>query len=368
MDIKAKITGIKYTTKLISNLKEFRFSNDIEFYKKFNINDLPPCCLINYDGFIFGLSKWVSPKRTRSYPYARVYNTLGTSKRVTVIPIIKDEGKDGDRDFIQWDTVSLMSLLDVFVVFAYYNNAEKNNIKPNKITNQRFDNQYIINKIYEIRSYHSSALHWNLNEIKNSFHDLIQKTRDAYSTIGEQLNIEFHNEDGIDKFYKQFIKGIDEFMRSSRQKAQEAQNREKQTTQPKEFLETTTKGTITIENYLGGKYYFTVDELDIKGNEIYLIESKHSQNSIIPSIGDIKDGLLKMILYTNLKEVIVDGKQYKPVTILKLTSSILKQKINQYNLEISNEFKDKQKDFLKKLFEEAKENNFQVLIESVEKK
>ena len=65
----------------------------------------------------FAVSWWVSPKRTRSYPYARVYDTLGFSgKKATIIPIIKDEGKDGDRDFLQWDTISLMSLLGVYVI------------------------------------------------------------------------------------------------------------------------------------------------------------------------------------------------------------------------------------------------------------
>ena len=58
----------------------------------------------------------MSPKRTRSYPYERVYNSLRISKKITVIPVIKDEGAKGDRDFLQWDTISLMSLLDVFVL------------------------------------------------------------------------------------------------------------------------------------------------------------------------------------------------------------------------------------------------------------
>ena len=61
------------------------------------------------------MSWWVSAKRTRSYPYARVYSTLNFSgKKITIIPVVKDEGKQGDRDFLQWDTVSLMSLLGVY--------------------------------------------------------------------------------------------------------------------------------------------------------------------------------------------------------------------------------------------------------------
>ena len=366
MEIKAKITGIEYQSKLTNELKEF----DI---KDFNINNLPASSIVKDGNFSFGISKWVSPKRTRSYPYERIYNTLGNSKKITVIPIIKDEGKRGDRDFIQWDTVSLMSLLDVFVVFAYYENAEKHSTRENKITNQQFDNNLVKTKITEIKSYHSSALHWNLKEIEKSFPELIQKTKFSYIQIGKRLGVEFHNGQGIDKFANQFINGVKDFMNTSRQKAQDAQNREMQTIQPKEALSTLTKATITIENYLGGKYYFTTDEIKIEGKNIYLIEGKHSKNALLPSNGDIKDGLLKMILYTNLKEVKIDGVEYKPIPVIKLTSSKLDgsvlssdnaDKINKF---ISNQkFSKKQKSVIENLFIEAKENDLLINIEKAE--
>jgi hypothetical protein len=40
-----------------------------------------------------------------------VYNTLNYVKRATIVPFVKDEGIDGDRDFIQWDTISLMNIM-----------------------------------------------------------------------------------------------------------------------------------------------------------------------------------------------------------------------------------------------------------------
>jgi len=366
MNITAKITGIEYQSKLTNQLKEF----DI---KDFNINNLPASSIVKDGSFSFGISKWVSPKRTRSYPYERIYNTLGNSKKITVIPIIKDEGKSGDRDFIQWDTVSLMSLLDVFVVFAYYETAEKHATRENKITNQQFDNNLVKTKIAEIKNYHSSALHWNLKEIEKSFPELIQKAKASYNKIGNQLGVEFHNEQGIDKFANQFIDGVKNFMNTSRQKAQEAQNREMKTIQPKEALSTLTKATITIENYLGGKYYFTTDEIRIEGENIYLIEGKHSKNALLPSNGDIKDGLLKMILYTNLKEVEVDCVEYKPIPIIKLTSTKLKGSVlasdnaDEINNFISNQnFSKQQKEVIENLFIEAKENNFLINIEKAE--
>lgn len=140
MDVSAKIVGIKYSPFLCRKLNEYSF---LELDKT-----------LQKDGtFILNVSKnkqivlswWVSAKRTRSYPYARVYDSLGfQGKRVTVIPIIKDEGKEGDRDFLQWDTISLMSLMGIYTIISYYNSAERSSRYKHKITNQRFDIAHIV--------------------------------------------------------------------------------------------------------------------------------------------------------------------------------------------------------------------------------
>jgi len=83
MDIKGKITGIKYKVSLAETLK-------IVDIKNFNINESPAFVIVKDNSNFFTVSKWVSPKRTRSYPYERVYNTLNSSKKITVIPIVKD--------------------------------------------------------------------------------------------------------------------------------------------------------------------------------------------------------------------------------------------------------------------------------------
>lgn len=148
-------------------------------------------------------------------------------------------------------------------------------------------------------------------------------------------------------------------MESSRKKSQEAQEREMKTIQPKEYLSSLTKAKITIENYLGGKYHFTTDEIVFKNNKLFLIEAKHSKNSLLPSIADIKDGLLKIILYTNLKNVIFNGKKYNFSPVVKLTSSLLKGEIKNVNQFLnSNQPTKEQKNSIKILIEEAKQNNF----------
>lgn len=360
MEINATIEKIQYEALLPEISQSF-------IIKNFDINDAPTACLLTIGRTTFAISKWVSPKRTRSYPYERVYNTLGNSKKITVIPIVKDEGQSGDRDYLQWDTVSLMSLLDVFVIFAYYKKADA---IGDKITNQQFDNEYIIQKINEIKNCHSSALHWNLDELKNNFDELLRKVKTSYTQIQKKTGVTLHNFSGIDNFRKKISKDVEKFKQFSREKAEKAQAREVVTIQPKEALSTATKAKITITNYLGGEYYFTVDEVQEFEKIIYLIESKHSRNTLLPSKSDIKDGLLKLLLYCNFATAKIGKKKYTCLPILKLTSTKLKAEINstQTKKEITNflklnSFTETQKILIANLFAEATKNSFVVLIQ-----
>ncbi|OHB69358.1 MAG: hypothetical protein A2W23_04245, partial [Planctomycetes bacterium RBG_16_43_13] len=264
------------------------------------------------------VSWWVSAKRTRSYPYARVYDTLSFSgKKVAVIPIVKDEGSKGDRDFLQWDTISLMSLLGVYVIISYYKDAERSERYRHKITNQLFDIAYLKDEIENLLSYQSDALHWNLMQI-DKVGEIGQKALKSYDRISNKLRVDMHSKGSAEKRIANLLKGRDEFMNLSRELAQSAQQRESVTIQPKEKL-AGTKALLTITNYLGGCYYFTADEVGIKGRKVYLIEGKHSATNTIPSLEDIKDGLFKMILFTNLEDVEIDRVNYMPKPVLKLT-------------------------------------------------
>jgi len=369
MEITGTITGIPYTPLLCKPLKEINFG-------EFDVNAAPSACLVNDSRFQFAVSKWVSPKRTRSYPFERVYNTLNIAQKITVIPIVKDEGIDGDRDYIQWDTVSLMSLLNVFVIFAYYDSAVVNsrNKDKQKITKQCFNNSYVLGKIKEIKQYHSSALHWNLNELQN-VHSVIGKAKAAYRKIERNTGVPLHSTDGLDVFARQIGQDVSTFMQFSRGKSEKAQAREIVTVQPKEHLQTQTKAKITITNFLGGQYFLTADEVCYKGNTLTLIESKHTKSGWLPSIGDIKDGLLKMILFCNLTEVKVDGKTARLCPMIRLTSPKIKKsiavhrKLNEKELlqfMKINGIPIRRQQFIHTLFDEAQLNNFSLMIEGVE--
>ncbi len=347
MDLSAKIKGIKYKPLLCRDLEIFEFK-DLE-------KALSSCAsfilTINKENKV-AVSWWVSAKRTRSYPYARVYDTLGFSgKKITIIPVVKDEGKEGDRDFLQWDTVSLMSLLGVYVIVAYYNNAERSTRYRHKITGQRFDIDYIKEQVKSILSYQSDALHWNLEHI-DKVGEIGQKALEYYEKISKKLKVEMHSRQSAEKRIAELLKGKNEFMKLSRTLAEKAQRRESLTIQPKENL-SGTKAVITIQNYLGGYYYFTSDEVEIRENNIFLIEGKHSKTNSLPSLEDIKDGLLKMILFTNLEDVKIYNKKYKSIAVLKLTVE------NHFN---ENRLSFSQKEVLRLLREEAKINNFQIIL------
>jgi len=346
-NITAKIKGIKYTPFLCRKLHTFNFSDLDKALSK----EATSILKID-DKNQIALSWWVSAKRTRSYPYARVYDSLSfAGKKVTIIPIVKDEGKDGDRDFLQWDTVSLMSLLGVYVIIAYYTNAAQSSRYDKKITEQRFDIDYLKTQIKKLLSYQSDALHWNLSQIDN-IAEIGRKAFNSYDQISQKLGVEMHSKDSAEKRIAELKKGKDVFMTLSRSLAEKAQKRESITLQPKEKVDGT-KAIITITNYLGGNYYFTSDEIRMDENRIYIIEAKHTKEDKIPSLGDIKDGLLKMILFTNLEEVKINDRKINSTPILKLTTG------NNFDIQKINKLQKQVLIYLKK---EARFNSFKILL------
>ena len=354
--LQATIQNFSYQKMWQENLESFVFAD---------INALPSKCLIEFKNKTLALSKWVSPKRTRSYPYARVYDTFdsGANKIVTIIPLIKDEGIDGDMDYLQWDTISLMSLLNVYVIIGFYDKAQPHSSRIGKITNQHFNNAYILEQLTKLTNYHQSALHWNLNQLNNdNLLPLANLAKNAYNNVSSLLNIKLHNPQNIDKFIHKISQNRASFMAFSRAKAKQAQNRESLTLQPKEHIGIGQKSKIIIENYLGGQYFFTIDDVLFENGILYLCESKHSKNSLLPSNDDIKDGLLKLMLYNNLSKI----EAYNHFKIvLRLTSALLKDNIilPSENLESfikNNTFSTSQITTLKALNMESKQNHFEI--------
>ncbi len=361
-EIKGEVKLVTYKPLLGKKLKEIKSD-------KFDINTSPTSFIL--DGKI-AVSRWLSPKRSRSYPFERVYNTLNfDGKKVAVIPVVKDEGLGGERDFIQWDTISLLNLLDVHVVLAYYNDAVKNIKRKDQITDQKFDKDFITSKLKEIQDFNGTPSDWNERESQN-LKNIFQAAKDAYKQISDKTKTALHDSQSLDELIN-YAETPQKFIEFSREKSQKAQSREFVTDQPKEALSTDTKGRVTITNSLFGKYYFTCDETKIEDKTVFLIEAKHSSRNILPSESDIKDGLLKMMFYTNLQNVRIGKNKFESKAMIRLTSSKMVGSINSNATaeELENFFKAnlfdlKAKDLIKNLFTEAKENNFTIILEQAE--
>ncbi|MDQ2745854.1 MAG: hypothetical protein M3T96_01170 [Acidobacteriota bacterium] len=361
-EISGSIERINYKQFINDKLRESKLEN-------FDVNKSTGAFTLSNGTEIIAVSRWISPKRTRSYPYERVYDTLAVAgRKVTIIPVVKDEGLGGQRDFLQWDTIALMSLLDVHVVLAYYDSAEKNTKRADQITKQQFDNAYITSRLNEIFAFKGTTREWNEREAKQ-LKTIFEKAKSSYQKISKDTKTYLHDETALDKLIE-VAATPQKFLEFSRAKSQKAQSREFQTLQPKEALASDTKAKVTINNALFGRYFFTCDETKIEPKTVYLIEAKHSQRAKFPSSNDIKDGLVKMMLYTNLTDVKVGTKSYALKVQIRLTSNKLTGSTNSdaKNEEIEkffteNTFDTADKNFFKKLFGEARENKFTIILE-----
>lgn len=363
MEITGTINSITYSVQCAEKLRTIAFDT-------FDINTSPPACVVTSGGTGLALSKWVSPKRTRSYPYERVYNTLQYPMRVTVIPVLKDEGARGERDFLQWDTVMLMSLLDVHVILGYYNQATA---RGNKVSNFMFDAVHVGKQLKELLSSKPQAREWNIAQLQQLQSGLLERVVEGYNTIAQQTGVAFHDNAGIEQFRRSMHDNLETFMEFSRKKSVQAQNREFNTIQPKEALSSATKAKVTIHDAWGGLYYFTVDEVAIENNTLYMIEDKHTVHGVIPNISDIKDGLLKMIFYRNMTGVAADGIPMNHIPTVALTSRRLVTSIttadnsaNIVQFVAKNNLKPAQQQLIEHLFKEAQTNGIEIRLHHAE--
>ena len=320
--LKGFIRDVKYRPYL--NPEKFTEYNIAQF----DVNDVQAYGLIDLGipGNNLAFSKWVSPKRTRTYPFARIYNTYHlNTKKVTIIPIIKDEGAGTlNNDRINFITFSWMNLLNIYIVLAWYEDAERKPGTTDRITNQILNIESVREKLIEISRYQMTALHWNTTHFEKDFESIYLNAVDGYKKISHKENVAVHSPKNhlqtLEKFKVDGCFSLASFKKVTLPRSYEAAHRESVTTHILESLEENTKSVFQISNYLGGQYYLTADEICWEGDQLVIQESKNSSTGKFPSENDIKDGLFKLILFANMEEVTVDRKEnVQFITRLKLT-------------------------------------------------
>jgi hypothetical protein len=317
------IRDIVYTPVLIPKIEIYDIIS-------FNINQVKPFGIITLDSLQnnIAFSKWTSPKRSRTYPFAKIYNSYHlNSKKVTVIPVIKDEGAGTDNnDRINFITLSWMNLLNVYIILAWYETATKVPNYTNKITNQKLNADYIKQKILEISSYQLTALHWNTTHFERDFQTIYLNAVNSYENIATTQNVSLHSRqkhlEVLNNFQQDDNFKLEKFKDYTLIRSLAAARRESMTIHRLEYLSDGYKGIFFISNYLGGIYHLTADEVYLEGNIFTIQESKNANKKQLPSEDDIKDALFKLILFSNLESLFLGDTQVEFRTQLKITGSI----------------------------------------------
>ena len=164
---------------------------------QFDVNQAQSYGLIDLgtQGNNLAFSKWVSPKRTRTYPFARIYNTFHlNTKKVTVIPIIKDEGAGTqNNDRINFITFSWMNLLNIYIILAWSEDAERKPGTTDRITNQILNAESVREKLLEVSRYQMTALHWNTTHFEEDFEAIYLNAVAGYEKISHEKNVAVHS-------------------------------------------------------------------------------------------------------------------------------------------------------------------------------
>lgn len=307
-------------------------------FGEFDINKCKPACkVVMPDSSVIALSKWSSPKRTRTYPFARIYDTYHhNGKVVTVIPIIKDEGlgerkNDTNLDRVNFITLSWMNLANVYIILAWYKSASS--VNSTRISKQMLENEHVCKQIMEISHYKGDAHHWNTQHFENDFIGIYNEAVKAYRDIANCLGVELHSvqihEDYLSRVRKDGMNtsqlDIEKFKQESLRRSRLSASAEVSTKHSLESLSAdSVKGLFEVQNMLGGTYYLTCDELIfVSRGKLLIRESKNSTKSgRLPSMNDIKGGLFKLLLFSHIKKLTLaddPSSQLEFETQLKLT-------------------------------------------------
>lgn len=170
-------------------------------------------------------------------------------------------------------------------------------------------------------AYCQSALHWNKNLFEEPFTKVFEQALDCYTSISNISGVKVHSRRGMNNYLQKIVEEFEEFKNISLKGSQSASKREALTSHALEYLVDGLKATFSIENYLGGVYYLTPDEIFYKDNIYTIQESKNTSQHSLPKLADIQDGLFKLILFSNLDTLTLNEQPVSFITKLKLTGN-----------------------------------------------
>jgi len=268
------------------------------------------------NGENIAISVWTTPKRTKTPPWPRVYETLSYSgKKITIIPVQASYGLYGDHNIIQPSTISwITAMADIYVIIGVYTNASKKakgapsaNTNPHKqstqgkavFTNFKFDLDDIENQITEIIEKNPKVNDWNLLQIRK-IPKLLSESIEHNKRFGIKLGVKVQNFSRAEKRLVAWKKNHDEFLAEFDERSVDAQNREYNSSQKLENVPGN-KGKVEINVQHFPKLHLTADSMEVHENEkiITLLEGKNSTKETFPSNEMVLEQLVKFMVFKN---------------------------------------------------------------------
>ena len=261
---------------------------------------------IHYENEIYDAVKWTTPKRTRTFGFARTFELLNSPyKKLIFMPTVKDEGRV-QSDFLGLETVAILNSFNLYVIVTYYSDAEPEVTKGKiTITNQKLAFEDIANKIKEIHTSKISSSNWNRKEVQDFPLTLI-KARQAYETVRRKLRYE----KGVLSSIKQADRylniinsqGFDAYLEMRDRWKEKSQRTNSETIQAKEDIFASLKGktfNIYFKDNLGVdyplKFHVSPDEsMQFDDNIVFIEKKKHE------SFSNFEEHLFRMVMFENV--------------------------------------------------------------------
>ncbi|MHA1380565.1 MAG: hypothetical protein ACTSRG_19535 [Candidatus Helarchaeota archaeon] len=277
------------------NLKSFKKSRPKESYWRLKLNN-----------YVYDIIKFTTPKRTRSFPFARVFDILfSNNRKIAMIPIAKDEREQ--VDFLGLETVAILNAFQVYVIISYYNDSEmkiyKGIVKP---TNQSLDFEYCAEQLIEIDKNDYGVIEWNQKQVKN-YANILKKAEESYKEIEIKLKMKKNTLPSVRNIPNHLKRieeeGFEEYLKWRDRNKRVSQKSELSTIQPKEDVIQKHSGIpldISFQDNLGFKYplqfHTAPDETWFIENNIFFIEKKRNKSK-----PNIVESVFRDIIYKNLK-------------------------------------------------------------------
>ena len=232
------------TINAIIGTEVYHFSKDpnlkeIEFNKAMTENRTSFKSKIGSE--VVAISVWTTPKRTKTYPFPRVYSTLGhDGKKITVIPVQASYGKHGDDNKLQPGTISWMSGLGVYVIVGVFVNAKMKpkgkpsaNAKKSKVSTQgepvftsfEFKNDELKEQVKEIVSNCPKVEDWNQKQLVR-IPSLLKIAIENNRRLGKELGVFVRSFKSLEKKLEVWHTDMPKFLLDSDKESEKAQHRE----------------------------------------------------------------------------------------------------------------------------------------------